>query len=187
MITLNGSNFNSSGKSVTLDPGTYPCTLRGANMYMNNKYQSEETQRQITLIWDTGFTAENEDGEEVDAIIYDSFLNFSFNEKAKLTERVASLIGAFDARAAAIGIKLDGISNFDELTHFKDGRTDVTDLLVNDKNLWGLEALVTIVHNDKGYAKVTSVTAPIAAAPQGGKLRPRAAAAAVEAPLGIPT
>lgn len=187
MITINGSNFNSGGKSVTLDPGTYPCTLRGANMYMNNKYQSEETQRQITLIWDTGFTAENEDGEEVDAIIYDSFLNFSFNEKATLTSRVASLIGAFDARTAEIGIKLDGINTFDELKHFKDGRVDVTDFVVNGQNLFGREVLVTIIHNDKGYAKVTSVSAPIAAAPAGGKLRPRAATAAAEAPAGVPT
>lgn len=176
-LKLSGSDFTGGGTSVKLDePGTYPCTLVGASAYLNNKYQSEEVVPQVTLIWDSGYTAENDDGQEVPVLIYDAWLLLSLNEKSNLVKRLTALAGGtLDPETA--DLELGGINSLDQLTHWKEGRTDVERLVLNGEELFGKEALVTVTINDKGYPKVTGVTAPLKSGKAGGKLKPRSAPA----------
>lgn len=181
-VNLRGSDYKGGNGTPKLEEaGTYPCTLAGASVYLNEKYQSDEQVHQITLIWDTGLIAENDDGEEVPVMIYDAWLLLSLNEKSNLVKRLTALAGGtLDAENANLG--LDGVKNLNEIKHWKDGRTDLDGLTLNGEDLFGREALVTIVLNDKGYAKVTNVSAPLKApAKSGGKLKTRTAA-----PEGVP-
>src|SRR5690625_4560562 len=182
-INLNGKDFKGGAGGAKLEEaGTYPCTLIGASAYQNNKYQSDELTNQITLIWDTGYIGENDDGEEVPVYIYDAWINLSLNEKAKLISRFRALLGGtLDAETAQVNIK--GITSLDALQHWKEGRTTVEGITVNDTDLFGLEALVTVEINDAGYPKVTQVAPPVKSAPGGKKMKPRATA---EVPAGAP-
>lgn len=176
-LTLSGSDFKGGGGGPRLEEaGNYPCTLIGANAYINNKFQSEETRPQLTLIWDTGYIGENADGEEVPVLIYDAWINLTLNEKSNLTERLTALLGgSFEPETASL--HLGGVNSLDDLTHWKDGRTDLTSLQVNGQEMFGQQAHVSVVMNDKGYPKVTGVTAPPKAAPAGTKLKKAAAPA----------
>ena len=62
-----------------------------------------------------------------------------------------------------------------------DGRIDVAGITLNGEALFGKTALVSVVINDKGYPKVTSVSAPLRKAASKYKQRE------TEAPEGIPT
>jgi len=183
-LTLDGSQFKGGGGGVQLDqPGTYPCTLKGASVYKNNLYQSEETRPEITLIWDTGLVGENNDGEEVPVYVYDSFINLSLNEKAKFVNRLTALMGGtLDPETARLNI--GGVTDLNSLPHRKDGRTEVTSLTLNDEDLFGKEALITVTI-DGDWAKVTNASPPVNAAAGTGKLKRKAAPAA--APAGAPT
>lgn len=161
-MTFSGKDYTGSGDFAQLDPGTYEVTLKGATMYKNNLYQSDELTEQITLIYDTGLLIETKDGKEVDALIYDAWLKFSLNEKANLVKRLSALLGpSFNPEDAEVEIDLDGISHLSDLKHWKDGRTTVTKFVVNGENVFGKSAIVTLTQNEKGYAKVTNISAPL--------------------------
>ena len=183
-ISFDGKDYSGSGEFIKPDPGTYPCTLKGARMYLNNEYESDKTMAQISLIWDTGLIAEKDDGTEVDLLIYDDYIRWSLNEKANLTKRFTAIFGhSYEPETAQVFLKLaDGVQSLDDLKHWREGRTDVLEFTVNGDNVFGREALVTIVHNAKGYVKVTNVSAP-AKAPASGRVKVRQAA---EAPEGAP-
>lgn len=183
--------FISSGSGgVKLDPGTYPCKLVGADMYLGTKFQSEETQPNITLIWDSGYTYEDDDGNDRPVYIYDSFLNFKFSPskhsmKSHLTERIYALgFPNFEPGKNKPEVRHEDFDNLKEflasLTLRKDGTTALSDFLIDGESLFGREALVQIVHNDKGYVDVVSVTPPVKTAPADKKLRK------TEAPVGAP-
>jgi len=176
-LNLRGSDYKGGTAGAKLDePGTYECTFIGASAYLNQKYQSEEVVPQLTLIWDSGYMAENDDGEEVPVLIYDAWLLLSLNEKANLVKRLTALAGGtLDPEQA--NLSLPGIKSLDDLTHWKDGRTD-TALVLNGEDLAGRTALVTVTINEKGYPKVTGVTAPLKGGKPGGKLKARATAPA---------
>lgn len=182
-LNLSGSDYKGGAGGAKLEEaGTYPCTLIGASAYQNNKYQSDELTHQVTLIWDTGYIGENDDGEEVPVLIYDAWINLSLNEKAKLISRFAALLGGkLDAETAQVNIK--GITSLDALQHWKDGRTTIDGITVNGEEMFGKEALVTVILNDAGYPKVTQVAPPVRQAPAGGRMKK---AAATEAPAGAP-
>lgn len=189
MITTTAGQLGAGGGNSTanvLEAGTYPCTLTAAEMYKNFKYQSEEETTQITLIWDTGHTVESESGEDIPVYIYDSFINWTFNEKAKLTERLTALGFTGVNAKTPIGIDLGGLKSFDELENIRNGREarkSVEAWEVNGENVFGREALITIDINDKGYPRVKQVSAPIKQ-PAGNKLKARTAIN--EAPAGAP-
>lgn len=183
-ITLDGSQFKGGGGGVQLDqPGTYPCTLKGASVYKNNLYQSEETRPEITLIWDTGLVGENDDGEEVPVYVYDSFINLSLNEKAKLINRLTALVGG-NLQADTARLNLGGVTDLHSLPHRKEGRIDVTSLMLNDEEMFGREALITVAI-DGDWAKVTNASPPVNTAAGTGKLKRKVEPAA--APAGAPT
>ena len=176
-VSLSGSDFKGGGSGPRLDEaGTYPCTLIGASAYQNQKYQSEELVNQLTLIYDTGYVGENSDGEEAPVLLYAAWLLLSLNEKSNLVKHLTALMGGtLDPETATLN--LGGIKSLNDLTHWKDGRTDLTGLQVNGVELFGKEALVSVTLNDKGYPKVTGVSAPAKAPPAGGRLKKAAAPA----------
>lgn len=178
-LSFSGKDFSGDGEFVKPDPGTYPVTLKAARMYLNNEYQSEETMVQISLIWDTGLVAEKEDGTDVDLLIFDDWIRFSLNEKANLTKRLAALMGhGFNPETAKADLELaDGVGSLDDLKHWREGRTDVLKFDVNGESIFGKEAIVTITHNDKGYVKVTNVSAPVKS-PATGRVKAKNAAPA---------
>jgi hypothetical protein len=168
MINLNGSDFNGS-KSVTLEEGTYPVTLKGARIYKNEKYQSDELITQIDLIWDTGETYENDEGKEVPGLITDSFLTLSLNEKANLTKRLFALLGKdFKPGTAKVELQVDGHESMATLPHRSDGRPEITVFKINGEDLFGKTAMVGVTINSAGYNRVASVSAPMR---QGGARR----------------
>lgn len=180
-MKFSGKDYTGGGDYVLLDPGTYEVTLKSANMYKNNLYQSEELTEQISLVWDTGLIIENNSGVEVEASINDSFLKFSLNEKANLVKRLKALLGAgFDPETAEVEIELDGVDDLDDLKHWRDGRTEVTKFIVNGENIFGKTAIITLGHKQKGdkvYATVENVSAP---------LQVRKATVKRQAPAGAP-
>ena len=180
-MKFSGKDYTGGGDYVTLDEGTYEVTLKAANMYKNNKYQSEELTNQISLVWDTGLLFETDAGREVEAAINDSFINFTLNEKATLVKRLKALLGAgFDPETAEVEIELEGVDNLDDLKHWREGRATVTKFVVNGENLFGKAAIVTLVHTKKGdktYANVDNVSAPVQA---------RKTAVKRQAPAGAP-
>jgi hypothetical protein len=168
MINLNGSDFNGS-KGVTLEEGTYPVTLKGARIYKNEKYQSDELITQIDLIWDTGETYENDEGKEVPGLITDSFLTLSLNEKANLVKRLQALLGKdFKPGTARVELQVDGHENMATLPHRSDGRPEITVFRINGEDLFGKTAMVGVTINSAGYNRVASVSAPMR---QGGARR----------------
>lgn len=178
-LKLSGSDYVGTGGVRLEEPGTYECTLTGASAYRNNLYQSEETRPELTLIWDTGLLDINDNGEEAPVLIYDSYLNISLNEKANLTKRLTALAGGkLDITKAELA--LAGVDSLDDLPHRNDGRVDVTGITLNGEALFGKTALVSVVINDKGYPKVTSVSAPLRKAASKYKQRE------TEAPEGAP-
>ncbi|HLS02688.1 MAG TPA: hypothetical protein VK054_12030, partial [Beutenbergiaceae bacterium] len=192
VINFNASNHGAGGGGPStadaLESTTYQATLIAAQMYKNNKYQSEELTNQITLIWDTGLVMETDEGEEVPVYIYDTFINFSFNEKAKLTSRLKAL-GFEISPTTNVQLKINGASNLDELEHTKlgrDARKAVEAWEINGENVFGREALVTVEvveRNDRKYANVTNASPPMRS-PAGGKVKARPATN--EAPAGAP-
>lgn len=181
-FTLDGSQFKGGGGGVQLDtPGTYPCTLKAASVYKNNLYQSEETRPEITLIWDTGLIGENNDGEEVPVYVYDSFINLSLNEKAKLINRLTALMGGtLDATTARLN--LGGVTDLHSLPHRKEGRIDVTSLTLNEQEMFGKEALITVTI-DGEWAKVTNASPPVNASAAAGKFKRKANDVPAGAPI----
>lgn len=179
-LKLSGKDFQGGGGVRLEEPGTYECTLVGASAYRNNLYQSEETRPEITLVWDTGLIDTNDRGEDAPVLIYDSYLNISLNEKANLTKRLAALAGgSLDITKADLAI--GGVNSLEDLPHRNDGRVDVTNLVLNGEDLFGKTALVSVVINDKGYPKVTGVSAPLR------KTASKYKRAETDAPAGAPT
>lgn len=161
-MEFNGADFNGSGKTVVLEEGTYEATLKSARMYKNEKYQSSDMQTQMDLIWDTGLVDTNDDGEEVPALIYQSFITWSFNERANLSKIVKALMGKeFDPKKAKINLVLDGHDNLQTLPHRSDGKVNVEVFEVNNQHLFGKQAMVSVTVNDNGYNRVESVSAPM--------------------------
>jgi len=168
MISVNGSQFQGSSDFIKPEKGTYPCKLVSASMYKNENFDKDKLLTQITLEWDTGLVGENSNGDEVDVVIFDSWLTFSLNEKANLTKRFKALMD-FDERTADLQVEFaDNISSEDDLKHWRDGRAKVMDIRINDKSLFGLEALVEVGENSAGYTKVVNVSKPLVA---GAKLK----------------
>ncbi len=178
MIQLNGSDFNGS-KGVVLEEGTYPVTLKGARIYKNERFQSSELATQIDLVWTTGETYENDQGEEVEGLIYDSFLTLSLNEKAKLTARLKAILGKdFIPGRAKVDLQVEGHDSMATLPHRSEGRPEITTLRINNEDLFGKTAMVGVTVNPQGYNRVASVAPPMR---QGGARK--AAASAPAAPL----
>ncbi len=135
---------------------------------------------QITLVWDTGMMTENADGAEIPAMIQDSWLTFSLHEKANLTKRLKSILGPdFDVGTAKVTLELDGAESLNDLTHWKEGRTEITRFDINGESIFGKQALVQIEINANNYNRVTNVSAPMR---QNAKLKPRGQEATPAAP-----
>lgn len=182
-MEFSGSDYQGKGGGfVTLEDGTYPVTLKAARMYKNNEYGKDPDDPanlmvQIGLIWDTGLVVENDDGEDVEAVIFDDWIRFSLNEKANLVKRLAAIMGAgFDPETAKVRLELeDGITSLDDLPYWREQKVGVTTFELNGETVFGREALVTIAANDKGYSKVTNISSPPKAGGGKAKARPKAA------------
>ena len=181
-ISISGKDYQGGGSFVTPDPGTYPCTLVGAKMYKNENFDKDKLLNQIGLVWDTGLVVENDDGKEVDLLIFDDWLTFSLNEKANLTKRFKALAD-FDERTADLDIEFenDNVTTLDQLQHWREHKEPITMLKLNGENLFGKQALVSVELNASGYAKVTGVSKPMAQA--SGKVKARNTAPPAGAPL----
>ena len=163
-MILTGESFN-SGDFVKAAVGTHPCVLLSAEAYLNNKFQSDELQAQVTLVWDTETIGETDSGEEVDILIFDSFINLSLNEKATLTKRLKALVD-FDENTCKLEIVWDGeqIKALTDLPHRTESKKKINDIKIDGVSVFGKPALVAVELNDKGYNKVTSVSKPLASA-----------------------
>ena len=163
-FNMNGSQFLGAGNFVQVEPGTHECVLLSAEAYLNDRFNSTETQPQLTLIWDTETVGERDDGSEVDLVIYDSFLNLSLNEKAKLVNRFHA-VSDFEPDSVDMQIVFDNdaITGPDHLPHRTDRKEKVNNILLNGESIFGKRALVEVTLNDNGYTKVKSVSKPLAA------------------------
>lgn len=178
-VDLNGADFQ-GGTGGKVPEGTYPCKLVGAYIYKSNKFQSEEENVQLDLLWDTDMVFEDDDGKEFDGIARDGFVTLSLNEKSNLAGRLKALLGkALELKTAKVKIEIDEHENTSTLPHWKDGdKPKINVFEVNGESIFGKEAVIGIITNDNGYPKVKSVSAPMAKA---GKSR--AASTAPAAPL----
>ncbi len=178
-VELNGADFQ-GGKGGKVPEGTYPCKLVGAYIYKSNKYQSDEENVQLDLLWDTEMVFEGDDGEDFDGIVRDGFITLSLNEKSNLAGRLKALLGkALELKSAKVKIEIDGHENTRTLSHWKDGdKAKVNAFEINGETIFGKEAVIGVITNDAGYPKVNSVSAPMAKA---GKSR--TASSAPAAPL----
>ena len=175
MINLDGKDFQAGGKSVALEPNTYPMKLKEARAYRDWDFDKTKIQAKLDLIWDSGLVVENDDGEEVDAYVYDSFIVISLNEKANLVKRLSAILGPnFDPAKCKVALEFEGVSALDELPMREEGKTKITRFDVDGESIFGREALVELSLNKNGYNKVTNVSRPLATA---GKAKARPAGA----------
>lgn len=178
-MILNGADFQGNGGGVKPEQdGTYPATLVSAEIYKNDNFEKTELVPQITLVWDLG-EVENDDGETVPLLVYDSFIKLSLNEKATFTKRMKALT-SFEEKSCNLVLENDGnVNNLENLPHRTDARLKVTKLEINGESMIGKEALVSLELKDNGWPKVTGVSKPIA--------QPKRAAKPVEASTTAPT
>lgn len=162
METFDGKDF--AGDFETVDPGAYFATLKSAEIYLSNLYQSDDTRLEMTLVWETDETGS--DGQKLS--IFDSFIGFTLNEKSKLVSRLKPLVnGAGDPRDWKLGISTENGVKLKDVPHRDKERTKVDQFQINGETLFGRGAIVTVEKNDKGYAKVTNVSAPPKGKPAG--------------------
>lgn len=160
---FSGSDFNGS-KAVTLDDGTYPATLESIKIYKNDNFEKTGLVTQLDLTWDTGDVVENDDGKEVPALIYQTFVNLSFNKKAKLSDVLRALFGReFDPVTCKVSIEIEDHASPATLEHRSEAKANITSFLVNGEEIVGKQAMVAVTTNDAGYNRVTSISAPMRA------------------------
>lgn len=163
------------GKGGTVPEGTYPCKLVGAYIYKNNKYQSEEHNVQLDLLWDTELTFEDGDGKEFEGVVRDTFITLTFNEKSNLVPKLKALLGkALDLKTSKVRMEIEGHENTRTLEHWRNGdKAKINVFDINGESVFGKEATVGVGIKENGYNKITSVSAPLRVA---GKSRQTAPA-----------
>lgn len=178
VITLDGKDFQgTSGGIITIDPGTYPMTLKGARIYRDWDFEKTKLQVKLDLIWDSGMVGENDDGDEVDIMVYDSFIVLSLNEKANLVKRLAALLSNdFNPAEAKVNLEIEGYDDLEALPTREESRANVNRFEINGESIFGKQALVEVGLNKNGYNKVTNVSRPMST-PAGGKVRAKPAGA----------
>lgn len=159
------------GGGIDLDPGAYEVTLEKVIAWSTQKYQEEGLEPTLTFIW---YVGEDEEGEPI--ILTDTFIRIPrdrdgypvLTPRSKLFERLSALAGFpvdeehewelmlpddYDDPAG-----LDALPSLDERNEegFKPLEVDI---LVDGESVIGNEAIVTVEKNDKGYLKVTQVSA----------------------------
>jgi hypothetical protein len=161
-IELNGADFQ-GGKGGTVPEGTYACKLMAAYIYKSNKFQSEEENVQLDLLWDTELSFEDDDGKEFDGIVRDSFITLSLNESSNLATRLKAIFGkSLEVKNAKVKLEIEGHENTRTLNHWRGGdKAKINIFDVNGESVFGKEATIGVGIKDNGYNKVTSVSAPM--------------------------
>lgn len=164
-LELNGADFQ-GGKGGTVPEGTYPCKLTAAYIYKSNKFQSEEENVQVDLLWDTELSFEDDDGKEFDGIVRDGFLTLSLNDKSNLAKRLQAILGkSLELKTARVKIEIEGHEHTRTLSHWQAGeKAKINTLEINGESIFGREATIGVSIKENGYNKVTSVSAPMRAA-----------------------
>lgn len=158
-MILSGSEYQ-GGDFIKPEAGTHEATLLSAEAYMNDNYEKSARIPQLTLVWDLGLV-ENDNGDEVPLLVYDSFINITLNEKAKLTKRLKALAD-FDETTCQFVMDFEQeLKDLSQLPYRVDGKIKIVNLEINGERLFGKTALISLEINDNGYPKVTNVVKPI--------------------------
>lgn len=156
---------------LDIEPGAYEATLERITGWNTPQYQKDGLEPTLTFIWNIG---EDEGGEPLR--LNDTFIRVPrdregwpvLTPRSKLFERLSALAGfPVDAEhewELLLPEGMDGPEGLDALPSLDergdDGFEPVdVDIVIDGESVIGKEAIVTVEKNDKGYLKVTQVSA----------------------------
>jgi hypothetical protein len=145
--------------------GAFVFKLMGAEAVMGKKFGTDEAVPQIELTW------EDDDGDGFAEKFINIPAGFGLNDKSKLIERIASVLGRSatalcDDEEGQLGYDFGpGINSFDDLFNaLAGGRKIRTGITYNGESIYGKSATLTLETSEKGYVKVRAA-GPIAQQP----------------------